>query len=443
MDRARGAATLKALRHRRGLSLSACARALLDQARVLGQMQGSLPTVAGAQRSIARWESNTRPTLPGERHQLLLAYLYARTSTGAPALGPGSQFAELLEALAHLGAGTAQLRLLRETVTRTVTGTCPTAMLSPVMHTALTSALADPTRMDEELPTHLAATVTDIEEHLDALPFARLQLLLVPVVDATRRLLASPLPRPVVPCLRSAAVRALTLAGRLAFETRDDDAAHALFAQATREAGLLAQPWRRAQVHLDHAFIALHRPHGLEHARRLAEAAVRDAASGTSTAVRGWAGGWQAALAARAHEHRSAHAALRIAERHTATTPDLSGTAFNPGHATGFQAACGVYIDCPRTAYDHYTAFLQAPDRHLDQAQRAVIAHHQATALLRLNDPQAAAQALHHYLDTAPATIFSRVAAVRIHQARDALRPWRGERFLTNLDDHLIETLRH
>lgn len=42
---------------------------------------------------------------------------------------------------------------------------------------------------------------------------------------------------------------AVTLAGRLAFETRDDIASRALYAEATREAERLAQPWRTTGVH--------------------------------------------------------------------------------------------------------------------------------------------------------------------------------------------------
>ncbi|MEI5034195.1 hypothetical protein RB201_20125 [Streptomyces sp. S1A(2023)] len=86
-NRAAGAATLKRLRHGRGLSLAGTARALSQTAMALHQPR--LPAVASVQRSVARWES-AAPTLPDERYQLLLAHLYARTPAGEMSVGPGS-----------------------------------------------------------------------------------------------------------------------------------------------------------------------------------------------------------------------------------------------------------------------------------------------------------------------------------------------------------------
>ncbi|WP_406341294.1 hypothetical protein [Streptomyces sp. NBC_00648] len=119
-DKAIGAAALKALRRRRGLSLAETARALIAIAEEIGQPRTSLRTVAGLQRSVARWES-AHPPRPDERHQLLLAHLYARTPTGQIALGPGSDFAELIDALAHLGESARQLAELRSVLVRAAT----------------------------------------------------------------------------------------------------------------------------------------------------------------------------------------------------------------------------------------------------------------------------------------------------------------------------------
>jgi hypothetical protein len=55
------------------------------------------------QRAIARWESLAARTSPGDRYQVLLAHVYARTASGTWALGPGTDFGVLLEALRHFG----------------------------------------------------------------------------------------------------------------------------------------------------------------------------------------------------------------------------------------------------------------------------------------------------------------------------------------------------
>ncbi|MER5464601.1 hypothetical protein ABT010_28710 [Streptomyces sp. NPDC002668] len=222
-ERAVGAAALKLLRRRRGLSLADTARALLAIADEAGQPRTALPTVAGLQRSVARWESAT-PSTPDERYQLLLAHMYARTPAGQLALGGGSDFAELLDALAHLGESERQLAELRTLLLRTATeqGGGMLALLSPAAQSGIAAAVADPSRVDDELVAALAAVVSDVNAQVGSLPFVRLQLMLAPAVEVCRRLLGGPVPEPVLPTLRGTAVAARTLAGRLAFESRDE-----------------------------------------------------------------------------------------------------------------------------------------------------------------------------------------------------------------------------
>ncbi|MEU0812667.1 hypothetical protein, partial [Streptomyces sp. NPDC005970] len=231
-----GAAALKSLRKARGWSLTDAARALIATARRLGQPLDS--SVASVQRSVARWESATRPILPSDRYQLLLAHLYTRGVDGHIALGPGSDFAELLDALAHLGEAEARLSDLRALLTRTATddGTGVLALLGPTTRLSMAAALTDPARVDEVLIDGLRKAVGDVNAQVGSLPFARLQILLAPVIESCRRLLTGDVPAPFLPGLRAVAAQAYTLGGRLAFETRDDQASRALYAAATATA---------------------------------------------------------------------------------------------------------------------------------------------------------------------------------------------------------------
>lgn len=441
-DRAAGAVTLKALRHRRGLSLAETARALLAIADNLGQPRTALPTVAGLQRSVARWES-ARPTRPDERHQLLLAHLYARTPAGAIQLGAGSDLAELIDALARLGEGASQLHELRSALVRAATnqGGGMLALLSPSVQSGLSRALADPVRADEQLVAGLASVVADVNAQVGSLPFVRLQLLLAPAVEACRQLLASPVPEPVLPGLRGAAVAATALAGRLAFETRDDVASRALYAAATAEAGRL-DPWRRATVHMSHALTTLYSAPGIGPARVLVDAAVRDARTGGSVTVRARAHALQAEIAARAGQERQAQAALGLAwyDMDGRADGDPSRSSFTAGHLRGFEGVCELYVGDPAAAHAQFERAAGALVAPREQVQRAIVTTDQALARIRLGEPQAAAGLLHDCVLAASST-GGRVPAIRLREARRALRPWRREEFVADLDDHLMDVL--
>lgn len=141
-----GAATLKRLRLARGWSLAGLARAVIGKAGALGQPLDA--GVLSVQRTVARWESSKAPILPGDRYQLLLAHLYACGADGQVSLGAGSDFSELLDALAHLGESERHLDELRTLLVRTVTdsGGALLALLGPSTRHALSAALTDPAR---------------------------------------------------------------------------------------------------------------------------------------------------------------------------------------------------------------------------------------------------------------------------------------------------------
>ncbi|MGV9456344.1 hypothetical protein [Streptomyces sp. NPDC003635] len=440
-DRAAGAAALKALRKRRGLSLADTAHALVALADELHQPP--LPAVASVQRSVARWEA-TRPTTPDERHQLLLAHLYARTPAGDMALGAGSDFAHFLDALGLRGESEHRTAELRSQVLRvaTDTGGGMLALLAPGVHASLATALADPTQTDEETLAGLASVVADVNAQVGSLPMVRLQLLLAPAVEASRRLLAGPVPVPLLPRLRGIAVSGLTLAGRLAFETRDDTASGTLYADATGEAGQLTQPWRQAGVHMSHALVTLYSAPGLDGARRLVDQAVRAARSGESALVRARAHALQAELAARAGQERQVQAALGLAwyDMEGDHSGDPAPTSFSPGHLRGFEGVCELYVGDAAQAHDRFersAASLAAPR---EQVQRAIVTTDQALARIRLGEPRAAADLLHECVAAASST-GGRVPALRLRQARRELRPWRREDWVADLDDHLLDVL--
>ncbi|WP_030680178.1 hypothetical protein [Streptomyces sp. NRRL B-1347] len=440
-DRAAGAARLKALRHRRGLSLADVARALVSLARELHQP--ALPSVASVQRSVARWEA-PRPTVPDERYQLLLAHLYARTPAGDASLGRGSDFAELMEALGLLGESERRMAELRSLVLRVVTdsGGGLLALLAPGTQAGLNAALADPTRADETTVAGLAAVVADVNAEVGSLPMVRLQLLLAPAVEAARRLLAGPVPAPLVPHLRDVAVTAMVLGGRLAFETRDDAASRALYGEATREAGLLEQPWRQAGVHMSHALVTLYSTNGLDGARRLVDRAVHAARSGESALTRARAHALQAELAARSGRGRRSRAALGLAwyDIEADHTDDPAPTSFSPGHLRGFEGVCELYVGDPAEAHDRFARSVETLSAPREQVQRAIVTTDQALARIRLGEPRDAVRLLHRCVAAASAT-GGRVPALRLRQARRELRPWRREGWVADLDDHLMEAL--
>lgn len=437
-DTAVGARTLKRLRRSRGWSLAGLARALTGTATRLG-IPLAAPTT-GVQRSVARWESSAAPVRPGHHYQLLLAHLYARGPDGTPQLGPGSDFAELLTALAHHGESDRQLAELRTVVTRTVTtgNGSLLALLGPHTQATISGALADPGRTDAGLLDTLHAAVDTANQHVGSLPFVRLQLLLSPVVETCRLLLTRDVPAPLLPGLHTVAAQTFTLAGRIAFETHDDAASRALYAAATEAADRLPA-WRRAVVRMSHALVTLYSAPGTDAARVLVEAAIRDARAGDSPAVRGRAHALHAEIAARSGHRYQALTALSLAryDIDDGPTDDPSNAGFSSAHLRGFEGLCTLHTGDAATAETHFAGAAAALTRPRDRLQRAIITTDQALARIRSGDPVAGTALLHTCADDISAT-GGRVPALRLRRARHALHPWHGERFVAELDDHLL-----
>ncbi|WP_030671785.1 hypothetical protein [Streptomyces rimosus] len=433
-----GAATLKRLRLSRGWSLAGTARAILAAADDLGQTVGT--SVASVQRSVARWES-AKPTLPGDRYQLLLAHLYGRDTTGEYSLGPGSDFTELMDALARLGAGSIQLDQLRALMVRLATDAGGGfVLLGPAIRPLITQAMTNPSSVSEVLLEGLDGTVATVDAQIGSVPFVRLRILLDPVVHACDRLIGTGAQREHCR-LSSVAARAYTLAARLAFETRDDTAAHALYEAATRSAAHLPK-WRRSVVHMSRALVSLYSSSGPAVASRLIEAAVRDARAGESGLTRARAHALQAEMAARAGLDRPTRTALSLAWYDTDRdhSGDPSASSFSADHLRGFEGVCQLFVGEPTAAHDYFEGAAAALRAPREQVQRTIVTTDQALARIRMNAPREAADLLHGCIDTADST-GSRVARLRLRIAREGLRPWHSESWVRDLDDHMISAM--
>ncbi|PWW64566.1 hypothetical protein DFQ13_103540 [Actinokineospora spheciospongiae] len=286
----------------------------------------------------------------------------------------------------------------------------------------------------------LRESVTVIDKQVGSVPFARLQLQLAPAIETCRQVLrldhASPQGE-----LVSLAIDAYALGGRLAFETRDDETAMALYADATEVAGRLDDRSRRAVVRTSHAMVTLHATNDLEAAQKIAHAATVDAHRGASYAIRARAHAVHAEICARASQTVDAATALERAWKTVdkLTVDDPRG-GFTADRLNGFDGLCALHTGDARRAHDHLDRSLGALRKSRDAVQRGIVGTDLALARLRLGDPEACVDLLHEAVEIT-ATTGGRVPAQRIRLARQELRPWRAEDFLAQLDDHIHDTL--
>jgi transcriptional regulator with XRE-family HTH domain len=302
-DRAAGAVLLRSLRQSRGWSWADLARALRDGARQHGITTLVDRQLASIQRTVARWESISDLTGPGERYQFLLAQLYMRTPAGSVALGTGSDFAVLLDAFRAFDTAPARIRQLVELITKCAGGdgeTLPWIQLPVALQSRVVEVLREPACLNRELLGDLNAAAAVINEQIGSMPFIRLQLSLVPIAEVLRRLL----PTDQQPELRNelliVATHTLALTARLAFETRDDQAAVALYREATATAGLLDDVQHRVEVSTSHTMVTLHAADDVDTAHKITANAVRDAQRCRNNPVRARAYAVHAEVCARA-----------------------------------------------------------------------------------------------------------------------------------------------
>jgi transcriptional regulator with XRE-family HTH domain len=370
-DREAGALLLRQLREARGWSWADLARALRDTARQLAVTSLMHRQVASIRRTIARWESLTNRTGPSDRYQFLLAHLYAHTPAGSLALGAGSDFGRLMEALSHFGMPPQRARQLVELITQSSTndGSEPLALLSPATHSSVAAVLRDQSQLDHELLSRLDESVMAINAQVGSAPFVRLQLQLWPIVETCRRLLLIDHAGPQDNLLLLA-TNTYALAARLAFETRDDGTAMSLYADATDVAGRLGDRSRRAAVQTSHAMVTLHATNDLGAARTIVRAATVEAHRGASYAVRARAHAVHAEICARAGQADMAAAALHRAWKTVdqLTIDDPHG-GFNTNRLNGFEGLCALHTGHATHAHDRLDRSLATLTNSRDAVQ--------------------------------------------------------------------------
>lgn len=442
-DRTTGADSLRLLRESRGWSWADLARVLRDTARGLGVTSVARCRVESIQRAIARWESRDGQVRPGERYQFLLAHLYARTSSGDIAIGPGSDFAGLLDALRQLGVAEPRIgQLVGLTVRVAGDGADGVrGLLSPGVRSTVVGILRRPSSLDRELLDQLSAEVETIKAQVGSVPFVRLQIGLAPVAESCRQLVHATRSRPN-PDLLALASASFALAGRLAFETHDDVVALASYREASELAGRLGDRRHRAAVRTSHAMVTLHATADVATAHGIAQKAVHDACRGSSYSVRARAHAVHAETCARG-DGRSSQARAALDQSWTAVQQHrregVSGE-FNAERLDGFDGLCALHAGEARRAHDQLTRSVGTLRGPRDELQYGIVSSDLALAQLRLGDPAACVETLHRAVATA-ARAGGRVAAQRIRQTRRELRPWRTEAFVADLDDHIHEAL--
>ncbi len=402
--------------------------------------------VASIRRTVARWEEGS--SVPDEQYQMLLAPTYARTVLGSVSLGPGSDFRELLEALSMLGVEQSRLDELCAVTMAAVTdqGTSLLTFLCVPQRAELAATLADPNALDIPVVDGLGAAADAVNEQIGGVPFVRLRLAATAIVDACRFLLAGERPSPVRDRLEAVAARTFALAGRLAFETHDDDAALALYDDAVLAAGA-GDPSRRALIRTSQTMVTYYATGSVDRARRLADAAVRDARRGDSILMRARAHALRAEMAARSEpvRHRQAQAALHMA-RHDLdgdTVGDPMADVFSHGRLRGFEGVCGIFLGEAEAAGQQLAASAATLTQSRKSVQRAIVLTDRALARLYADDvggPVAAVEQLHECVDLT-ARVRGQVPAQRLRHVRLELRPWRHEGFVSDLDDHIHGTM--
>ena len=341
-DRARAAQLLKGLRQSRGWSWADLARVLRDTADRVGVTSLRGRQISSIQRTIARWESKSDHTAPGERYQILLVHIYACAAVSGIGTGAEPGLAALFEALRHFNTPEQRISQLAELATRLA---ATDGHVSPGPQALTASEALSARLLDESSLADLKQSVAVINSQVGTVSFARLQVQVSPILQACRQLRSDG----AMGEFALVAVQTCSLAARLAFETGDDETARLLY----EEAGDVAPDrGRRAEVRISYAMATMHGIGDIGAAREIARGAVSDAHHGASYAIRARAHAVHAETRARDGQPEQARIALDRAWKSAEQIPAGDRTSFSADRLAGFDGLCALFAGNAPRAHD-------------------------------------------------------------------------------------------
>jgi hypothetical protein len=430
MDRREGKRVLRRLREARGWSWTDEAAAIRETARLLGMERLAATSTASVRRAIARWESEApSSTAPDDRYQYVLAHVFAERD-GRFDVGPASEFRRLMSALRAHGASVGRLAELEGIIV----ARAERSRDNPFLRLGQAAKLFDIKQLPEVEESYWA-----LHSRVGKVPFVRSQIALAPFVELCRLLDSDASTAPPIEA-HVLAAHCFALAGRLAFELHDDEGMRGYYADALAHARKVPDAWLAASIYTSLAMVTMHRAGDVDEAEQLALGAVHAAQAGSSVSVRARALAVQAEVAARRQLARPAAATLHVAQTHLAAVSpdDPGGNSFDAARFAGFTGLCHLLAGRSREAVDDLESALVGVPAVSAAVQRSIILADLALGYARAPQPQPEASVtwLHECAELIGQTR-GRVAMGRIRQVRQVLRPWDGERFLAELDEHM------
>jgi tetratricopeptide (TPR) repeat protein len=434
---------LKQLRKDRGWSWKQQARVLRELAKKLKIERVAQADVASIERAIARWESGDYPYKLSGQYQLLLAHAYATSSSGHASVGAGSDLDRLLSAFAAMGIPQEAREFLRVAASNAETagGQALLAFVTPALQARARDLIETPSQLDAHAIRELGHTLVSIQKAEGFLPFARLQTALIPLVELIKQFLTDDVPSAVRQKLYTVAAKVFAFAGRVAFELYDYDSANAFYDLALAAADELPETEATAAILTSRSMVTLHATADVDSAAGMTRQAVDLAMRTGNLALRARALAVQSEVSIRSDDINSGLRALNLAGRHLDKRSDESDqNGFNHARLQGFKALAEIKLGRFDAAVGDLTDAAEALPGARNAVQRSILLADLALAHVRSGQPEAGCGALTQAIDLVTETR-SRVATQRIHRARRELEPWRADGFVTELDDHLLDSL--
>jgi tetratricopeptide (TPR) repeat protein len=441
------------LRQRRGWSQTNLAETLRRLAETLPKDQGvgrvALTSTDSIKRTIRRWE--TEGVRPDDRYCALLTHAYAMKGDAAT-IAAGSDLELLMSAFAAMGVSMKRREYLRflAVSAATVSGGAFLSTFTPDLRDRTIRALAHPDRVDLGTLADLRAAVGGLQQQSEgAMPYLRLVSAVVPHVMVARRLLNADQPDPIRQAVCEVAIQTFNLAGRLAFNLRDQASAKRFCADADEASAELHDGWMRGWWQSSRARVARFNYQDIDEALHFALQATRQM-DRSSDFARAWSYCVLAEMYSLHGDERRARKAIDLARLHANGNleEDPAAHLFPEGRFGGTPA-----VQARISAYEG-TCCLRAG--RLDQAepilkealhgipagiegQTSFLLADLATVHIRQSQPERASELLRQAIGIVART-GAAIPTQRVYRARRELRPWNHERFVTELDELLLPT---